>query len=347
LIYRSETPNGFDFSNPYFNTSNQLFPSFNEWVDVNSMHNYDELYYCLRTVNVHGWVGYSSLTVGKYTKTFSTGYNSFCLPLEPFNQINAKMFIEGLSKSKDSSMSEIDDLTTVYNYDIDTQQWMGHPKFLPEDIDNFQIEFGKGYMIYTPDEVEYTFSGYPGSMIRYIDILFTDHQFHDSIDIDIIGNIVNITWNTVDPAVEYKIYRSGKRTEINYSDPFSITKNNVEMFGFTTDVEYYFTIIPVDQYGRLGSSTYSIGVSLTDFASGYTAFGSKLKPEKKIEVDQIMELYYYNDIETIYYYDIAHQTWQGHPRFIPESVDNFELEVADAYMTYVYLDEVRIIIVGR
>jgi hypothetical protein len=347
LIYRSDTPTGFDFSNPYFNTSNQLFPLLNEWVDVNHHQDTDEQYYCLRTVNTHGWPGYSSITVGKYAKTFPKGYNSFSLPLEPFDQVNAHKFLQDLSRPQGSSMSEIDSMTTIYTYDLDTQQWLGHPKFLPEDIDNFQIEFGNGYMIYTPDEVEYTFTGYPGTMIRYIDILFTDHQFHESVDIEITGNLVNITWNTVDNAVEYKVYRASQRTGINYSNPFSITSNAQEMFGLTTDLEYYFTIIPIDTYGRFGSSTYSIGLSLIDLNEGYNTIGSKLKPEIKIEADHVLEIYFYIDIETIYYYNVAFQAWQGHPRFIPESVDNFEFKVADAYMTYVYSDKVRIIIIGR
>jgi hypothetical protein len=347
LIYRSETPTGFDFSKPYFNTSNQLIPLLNEWIDINSIHESNELYYCLRTVNIYGWAGYSSLTVGKYTKIFSRGYDTFSLPLEPFDRINAKKFLEGLSKPYGSPMSGIDDMTTVYNYEVITQQWMGHPKFLPEDIDNFQIEFGKGYMIYTPNEVEYTFTGYPGSMIRYIDIFYTSQQFRENIGIEITGNLINITWNTIDNAVEYKIYRSRTRTEINYSDPFSISNNNIEVFGLTTDLEYYFTIIPVDSYGRFGSSTYSIGLSLIDLAKAYNTFASKLDPENKIEVDSVLEMYFNNDVDTIYYYNTSHQSWQGHPRFLPGSVDNFQFEVADAFMTYVYLDEVRIIIIGR
>ncbi|MCK5560396.1 MAG: hypothetical protein KAJ51_07365, partial [Thermoplasmata archaeon] len=153
LIYRAESQMGFDLSIPYHNTSRELLPLANEWVDTGAADYANELYYCIRTVNIYGWVGYTSLTVGKFTKTFSKDYDTFSLPLEPFNSITAYEFLEDLAKPLGSADDDIQDSTTVYDFNTRTQQWQGHPKFLPAEIDNFVLEFGKGYMLYSAESL--------------------------------------------------------------------------------------------------------------------------------------------------------------------------------------------------
>jgi hypothetical protein len=350
LIYRSETKTGFDFSIPYFNTSTQMFPLSNEWMDENGNEDAPELYFCLRTVNVHGWAGYTSLTVGKYTKTFSPGYDTFSLPLEPFEQVSTSGFIEGLKKPQASSTPQIDEMTTVYRFDVDTQQWLGHPKFLPINIDNFELEFGKGYMFYTPDEVEYTFTGYPGSMIRYIDILPTTEQFRVNVGMDFgIYYHLSLAWPEVEGATQYYIYNSSTRTGFDYSTPLIITNTTYYWHISPSDaLERYYTIVPVDKYGRFGSSTYCVGVTNMSFRSEYDTFGLKVEPDYFVyTVSAIMDEFYKNDIDTIYYYDDSLQIWQGHPRFLPQNIDDFEIVAGDAYVTYVYQGELRFMIVGR
>lgn len=349
LIYRSETKTGFDFSMPYFNTSRQLLPLSNDWADENGNDDAPELYYCIRTVNEHGWVGYTSLTVGKFTKTFALGYDTFSLPLDPFEQIKASEFLDSLTKPGGSSPSEINGMTTVYRLDVETQQWLGRPKFLPENVDNFELEFGKGYMFYTPEEVAYTFTGYPGSMIRYIEILPTTEQFRISLDL-VFGIYYHLKfgWPEVNGATNYNIYNSNSRTGFNYSLPLNVTDTNSISLPPQEAPEGYYTVVPVDKYGRFGSSAYSVGVTNMSFGSEYDTFGLKVEPDYFIyTVSDIMDEFFTIHIDTIYYYDDSLQMWQGHPRYLPRDIDNFDLVAGDAYVTYIYQGELRFMIVGR
>ncbi len=347
LIYRAEHQMGFDLSTPDYNTSRNLLPLANEWVDTGAVGHGQERYYCIRTVNTYGWIGYTSLTVGKYTQTFKEGYDTFSLPLEPFNSVSVHEFINGLSKPSGNSVSEPSDLITAYEFDTRTQQWLGHPKFLPQNIDNFALEMGKGYMLYSPEPVQYTFSGYPGSMIRYIDILPTNNQFREGLTLDLENNGIELTWEVVDHATEYKIFQASNRTGFDYSAPIDITVNNFINFDLPEEFEVYYSIIPVDHFGRFGSSTYSIGVRGQVLGVGYNTFSLGLKPENLLLAHTFLIDFFEYDIETVYRYDVATQSWRGHPRFLPAEVDDFELAHDDANIAYVYLDEVRFFIVGR
>jgi hypothetical protein len=356
LIYRAEDQLGFDFANPYYNTSLNLVPLANEWVDDDAGDDAQELYYCIRTVNVHGWVGYSSITVGKYTKIFNSGYDFLSLPLAPFSILTAHEFLEQLSKLAGSSSYEILDSTTVYNFNQSLQQWQGHPKFLPADVDNFELEVGKGYMVYTPEPIQYTFTGYPGSMINYIEILWTSQQFRESLEIHITEDYnIELKWDNISFAHEYKIYSSQSRTGFNYSNLFNITENNFFNFNLlqhfehneSLDFEYYFTIVPIDILGRFGSSTYSIGVRGQGLGVGYHTFSVGLKPEMILSAHSLLDEFYSYDIDTIYRYDSLRQSWWGHPRFLPGEVDDFELGLSEAYISYIYLDKVKLVFIGR
>jgi hypothetical protein len=56
-------------------------------------------------------------------------------------------------------ISDSDGNGSLYYYDISTQRWIGHPKQLPESIDNPYLGLSDGYMVYIDAELKVTIIG--------------------------------------------------------------------------------------------------------------------------------------------------------------------------------------------
>ncbi|UCE37960.1 MAG: VCBS repeat-containing protein [Thermoplasmata archaeon] len=165
LIYRAEDKQGFDFSTPWKNTSNDINPISGikdplnrNWLDDNAAlpTSAPQYYYCVRSVEASGNISTTSNTVGKWTKAFSEGVGTFSLPLEPFE-----------IKEVDWYCDDIPNVEYIKWVDPATQTWITHYKSDALGINDTQVVVGEGYEIKVDTQTYYTFTGRPGCSIRY------------------------------------------------------------------------------------------------------------------------------------------------------------------------------------
>ena len=91
------------------------------------------------------------------TLSFKTGYNLFSIPpfellyddnFNPIQYVDAKMVLDKAGVDSE-----------IYKWIDENQQWGNSCKYDLRDVDNFNLEIGKGYFLYAPNEVEYTVRG--------------------------------------------------------------------------------------------------------------------------------------------------------------------------------------------
>ncbi|TET91471.1 MAG: hypothetical protein E3J35_01805 [Methanomassiliicoccales archaeon] len=122
-------------------------------------------------------------------------------------------------------------------------------------------------------------------------------------------------------ASRYLIFRSERRDGLhNLSlSPIAETISNnwqdISIIG-NEKSEYYYTVIPVDSQGELGSSTYSIGVFTEIYLAGSDTFALPLEPMEVYSID-----WYCDNIPNIV--GIVHLMkgmWRLHAIEMPEGV---------------------------
>jgi hypothetical protein len=353
LIYRSITRTGFDFSEPWVDTHDSdlgqdpdglVIPLRTTWNDIDAVNGSEEYYYTIRGVDDRGNIGYTSNIAGKVTITFERGYNTFSLPLEPFENITASEMLSEKVFMYDSD--------TLYRYDIGLQQWMGHTKFMPSTLNNFTLEMGESYMIYIlEDEVRYTFTGSTATSIRYIGGVGDEAAFRDSLDVvEVDENEVNLEWDAATGATAYAIYRGTARMGED-----SLTNYTLEHLDTTTDTTYtdenaleeecYYMVVAMDGTQE-GSGTYALGLKTYILEGGYSSFSLVLEPITPFDTASFISEKFSVDSDTIYYYEQSTGHWYGHPRFIPQNINNGEVVTGRGYMIFTYAETTRISVVG-
>jgi hypothetical protein len=351
LIYRSATKKGFDFETPWVNTAsmddNGQIPLRTSWNDTNVLTQSAEYYYAIRGVDALDNKGYPSNIAGWVTMTFNTGYNTFALPLEPFSEIwVTDMLLE------DAFTDERD---TVYMYDTNLQMWIGHPKFLPASMNNFTINMGEGYMIYVvEDSVEYTFLGSSAMAIRFMDGPGSDPEFRDSLDIDMNGDNVILTWDNDEAATGYKVYRADTRMgpgsltdyeTLDYIADLGLNDTYYQDSNATGNEHYYMVV--AESGGQEASSTYSLGVRIYNFGSGYSSFSYELDQEMELDtIGLFARSSLASDSDTIFYYDRIAGYWQGHPKFLPENINTGNVVTGVAYLIFTNNESAKFAVVG-
>ncbi|UCG70529.1 MAG: VCBS repeat-containing protein [Thermoplasmata archaeon] len=165
LIYRAEDKQGFDFSDPWRDTSihtnpitGVLDPLNRNWFDDDAAlpSAPSQYYYCVRSVEASGNKSTTSNTVGKWTKDFPSGVSTFSLPLEPY-----------VIKEVDWYCDEIPNVDYIKWADSTTQKWITHYKADPLGLNDTFVVLGEGYEIKVNAQSYYTFCGSPGTSIRY------------------------------------------------------------------------------------------------------------------------------------------------------------------------------------
>ncbi|UCE36881.1 MAG: hypothetical protein JSW00_15450 [Thermoplasmata archaeon] len=345
LIYRSTTKTGFDFSSPWVDTSGFLvngvdpidgktIPLRTTWNDTGAVIGAPEYYYTIRGVDDRNNTGYPSNIVGKVTMTFDKGYNTFSLPLEPFETITASEMLEH------EVFGESD---TIYRYDSGSQKWKGRPKFLPSFMDNFQLVMGDGYMLYiVENNVQYTFVGSTATAIRYAPGAGSELVFRDSLIVEIQGSDVALKWDTSPNATGYNIYRAEVRMGNGSLTDYSIEPiaeglpqdatswTDTEATGY----EYYYLVVALDDMGEQGS-TYAVGFRTYEFKEGYNLFSFELNPRPASTVSMFTTNWFSSDSNMFYYYDRMAGYWVGHPRILPDHINNADVSVGSAYIVYI------------
>ncbi|UCF08206.1 MAG: hypothetical protein JSW28_00500 [Thermoplasmata archaeon] len=349
LIYKSDTRRGFDFSEAWVDTSEdedgERLPLRTTWNDTGAVPAGREFYYTIRGVDARGNIGYTSNIGGKVTMTFTHGYNAFALPLEPFANDSAVGMLDfaGFAHHGD----------TVYRYDEGAEQWIGRPKFLPRSLDNFTLEMGESYMIYIlEDEVEYTFTGAAGTSIRFIEGVGAEEDFRTGLDVQYDGEEVVLSWEPAAGAAGYAIYRGDTRV-----GPGSLSDHTLEPLdevdsqtrSWTDDDmsqnEHYYMVVAKSGQGE-ESSTYALGVYIYDLGQGYHSFSVVFEPNNNLTYASLTGEYFTFDSDTVYYYNKHLAGWEGHPRFLPENINNGKVLTGSGFLVFTYAKHTRFAVIG-
>ena len=214
-------------------------------------------------------------------------------------------------------------------------------------MDDFTLKMGQGYMLFImEDEVKHTFTGATGTSIRYLGGLGEETGFRNSLEAQVEGDEVHLSWEGVNGAGGYAIYRAAKRIEDNSLTDYDL--NHIEMVSYSntswTDTgafgdEYYYLVVAVDGFNREKSSTYAIGVKKVIFTPGYTSFSLELEPKTDYGIGWYTTDMFSEDTSTLYYYDREIGSWRGHPTFLPENINDVGLGCGVGYFAYVYLED--------
>ncbi len=349
LIYNSTSKTGFNFSTPWKDTSvdsyGGIIPLRNSWTDTDAVNGHREIYYAIRGVDHRDNMGYTSNIAGKVTMTFEEGYNTFSLPLEPFEDITAVQML---------GRPDFGDTDTLYMYKSESKQWISHPKFLPSTMDDFTLNMGEGYMLFImEEEVKYTFVGSPATSLRFKEGVGDESGFRDSLTADVEDNDVVLNWNPATGATGYKVFRASERmgdeSFTNYSlEPVSdaddlsadtTSYRDEDAVGSAGD-EYYYMVVALDSTGEESSGTYAIGVKTYELKSGYTLFSLEFEPKTSRDVAWYGAELLVGEENALFYYDKNVGTWVGHPNFIPDWMNTMEIGLGEAYIAYIHAEDV-------
>jgi hypothetical protein len=359
LIYRSEDKRKFDFreTSIWVDTrdsikgidpvDDQVIPLRSTWNATDEIDDDDEYYYILRAVDQRGNIGYTSNIAGWVTLTFERGYNAFSLPLEPFDEPSASQMIA------DSDFAN--DRDTIYRYDVEHQRWLGHGKNMPASLNDFTFKINESYMIYIAEnEVSYTFSGVPGTSIRYIGGVGEEEDFQESLSISNIGDDITISWDgeKAPGASEFAVYtgnsRFGQNSLTDYDkvsiDTVANTTNSWSL-GDLSQGDHYFLVVARSD-GRDQSGTYSIGIRIIELSQGYQSFSPALDPKPGITVGSFANGELENDRDTMYYYDREAATWLGHPKLLPENINTGNVVMGSGYLVFAHGETTKVAIIG-
>ncbi len=321
-IYRSADQRGFDFTNPIHNTSNDPDPLRTNWTDVGAADptSPTEYYYVVRVVSDFGLMSLTSNTAGKWTKGFRDGRDAFSLPLEPFQNRNVSWYSENIPG------------TEFVRWMNATGHWVTHYPSMGEGVNDNPAIMGDGYEISLSSPINFTFCGYPASMIRSQEGLGDSLVFRRSLSAQVEGNDINLSWEAITGAAGYQVFRSEERNGLHNLSllPIADTTESywVDSGAIGNDgSEYYYMVIPVNLAGTLGSSTYSVGVITMGYQSGSDTFALPLKPIETHSLD-----WFCDDIPNVV--GIAYlifEMWKLHVNEMPLGVYDVDVLQGEGY----------------
>ncbi len=344
LIYRSTSQIDFDFNTVWVNTSKDNesgepgpIPLRTMWNDTNAalpdnVTNYaEQYYYIIRSVNIFGKVSRTSRTVGKWTKTFPQGVSTFSIPLEPLDNFDTEWHTSNMNAEYIKYMN-----TT-------THTWMQH-NFGDGNSNNTQMKLGEGYEVKFDSQTDYTFTGMPGAMIMYDDdtgfIGFNPGSDARNLSATVDPLTGNVTLNWTQPSSkgvnnQYHVLRSIERDGFwtgNYVQLATLLFDKLtytDIGNATTGTQYYYIIVPVNETGVEGASTYSIGVWTEEYLSQYDTIGIPLKLPSNYTADCFCE----NIPNTvgINYFIYNQQRWSWHSTRMPAGAYDPDMVLAEGY----------------
>ncbi len=272
LIYRSLDQRSFDFTSPIHSTQFDPIPTATDWTDVGAATlTPREYYYAVRAVNNLGVRSITSNTVGKFTRSFESGLNSFSLPLEPLVTNSIEWYANGIPN-------------TVYiDWMDDSDHWVRHWKGAPVTKPG-PLVLGEGFQIYLSSPSAYTFVGTPAAMIKYQEGLGSAFNFRRALTAQAIQDDVILYWWTAIGAVGYNVYRTDDRMDFHMTSLTPIATLGpgdlswTDVGAIASEATWYYMVIPVKTGGLEGSGTYSVGVISVAYKAGHTSMGLPLKP---------------------------------------------------------------------
>ncbi len=352
LIYRASSPMGFDFSSPWVDTNSSLtgvdpvdgfvIPLRTTWnhteaADPNSAEYSEQLYYCIRTVNYRGEISHTSRTVGKWTKIFMNENTTFSLPLEPLVVRDTEFYAQ--------------DMNAIFiKWMNSTHNWVQHDK--GEAGDNTNVEVGKGYEVsFALVDKKYTFLGMPGAMIRYNSGGFIGFDYNSdarslSAAVDPVSGDVTLNWSQplgMNSDDFYKVYYSTIRDGfdgVEGSDykllpppydviPFTGLREAIHAGAASLYNQTYYMVIPVNEVGVKGASTYSIGVWTASYMQEYDTIAIPLILDSYPTADWYCDRI--NNAVGINYFINSIVGWGWHSTRMPAGAYDPVLEITVGY----------------
>jgi hypothetical protein len=274
LIYRSENQTDFDLSIPVYDTSSDPDPLRTNWTDTGAASTVapSEYYYIATAVNEQGLKSVTSNTAGKWTKQFNKGLNAFSLPLEPFEEKNISWYAYNIPNA------------TYVRWIDPSGRWVTYHRGNGSGNRGPVTEMGSSYETYLQDSSIFTFCGYPGSMIRFVEDRVGDSiSFRKSLKAVAQNDDVILNWLGIENVSGYDVYRSYKRNGLHNLSLQPVAKVHSIRTSWRDgnilggEGEYYYMVIPVNISGGLGSSTYSLGILTIEYRPGSDAFSQPLK----------------------------------------------------------------------
>lgn len=331
LIYRAQDQREFDLSAPTYNTSSDVDPKRTNWTDTNaaSPGSPIEYYYTVRTVSPDGRKSITSNTAGKWTRSFDFGSISFSLPLEPFDVKNISWYADNIPN------------TEFVRWMDSSGHWITHDSSQVPGVNDIQAEIGDAFGISLAFPTNFTFCGYPASMIRFSEGLGDSIAFRKSLTAVVVGDDVNLTWQAVGGADSYLVFRSETRDGLHNLSRIPVA-NITETYWTDTGVlgggdEYYYTVIPADAVGRFGSSTYSVGVVSFVYSWGSDTFALPVKPMESRTLDWYTDAI--PDVAGMAYSTFGE--WKYHAREKPSGIYDRLVQVSEGYQISISGNESR------
>jgi hypothetical protein len=337
LICRSTDQRDFDFANPEHNTSSDFDPLKTDWMDMGAANSTSprEYYYVVRAVNSLGSKSPTSNTAGKWTRSFSEGRDAFSLPLEPFMTRNVSWYSENIPGSE------------FIRWMNTTGHWVTHYPSMGEGVNDLPAIMGDSYEISLSSSINFTFCGYPASMIRYREGLGDALAFGKSLSAKVEGNDINLSWEAVAGADSYLVFRSEERSDLHNLSLLPIADTTWTYWIDSGRIgggrsEYYYIVIPVDSSGGLGSSTYSVGVFTVEYRSGTDSFALPLKPVEPHSLDWYCD----NIPSAVGMTHLMKGYWKLHAIEMPEGVYDADALQGEGYQISVDGNSTRFTFVG-
>jgi hypothetical protein len=354
LIYRSTTPTGCDFSTPWIDTSVNVDPggpvgavgdrySWNHTgaSDPGDLEYSEQWYYCIRTVNTESQTSYTSRTVGKWTREFVAGASAFSLPLEPLGINDTEYYCVDMGSNY------------IKYIDPATNEWVQHDIGGPTGITDLVV--GDAYEVDFTTPTKYTFLGMPGAMIQYMSGVFGGFDPATEADsliatiVDPVAGDISLSWGqpaSMDSNDIYNLLYSTSRdgfygqagtdyivlTTMPYGSEFAFLPGLA-----TPGTQHYYMIQPENETGKVGASTYSIGIFVGDYSAGYDSIGIPLALSGGDQTadwysDQIV------DAHGINYYIDTEQRWAWHAQRMPEGAYDPTMVMAEGYQISLLAD---------
>lgn len=191
---------------------------------------------------------------------------------------------------------------------------------------------GRGYEIALTSQTRYTFTGYPGSMIEFREGFGSPTQFIQSLNAEVQGGVVRLTWNSTENATKYLIFRSNQRIGLHDPSVILVARTPGGATGWTdvnvsVQSEFYYFVKPVDFLGNNGSSTYSVGVFFANYRAGSDTFALPLKQIESHSLDWYCDSI--PDVVGMSY--LVHQVWKFHAKEMPERTYDSPVMQAEGY----------------
>jgi hypothetical protein len=343
LIYRSESQTDFDFSSPWIRTDidddNGIIPKRTIWNDTYASkpgdNNYrQQLYYVIRAVDTEGKISGTSRTVGKWTKQFHDGLNTFSLPLEPL-------------QIKDTEYYSTDMRAGYIKWMNANHKWVRHDSGESQE-DNTNVVVGDSYEVIFTFSTTYTFCGMPAAMIRYDDFSFGFDATPQNGDADSLTATVDsygtikLSWaRPVNMGSEDRFYVLRSTTRDGFwgslgNDYEHITNLSSDIYTYedfqaaTAESELYYMIVPVNvSSGEWGRSSYSIGVWTAGYDSGYDTFSLPLKVSSLHSLDWFCDEI--QNVVGINYFNDNYKMWFWHSKRMPNGAYDVDVIISVGY----------------